>query len=83
MTTIVGNKKGWFECREEKQVAADVTEFLEILSAASDSDYQSRHLMQLDLSLNLSVDKMKDDPNASHLVLLYKTAVELCLVGRD
>ena len=64
-----------------KKAAADVTEFLEILSAASDTDYQRRHLMQLDLNLNLSVDKMKDVPNASCLVLLYKTAVEPCLVG--
>ena len=64
-----------------KQAAADVTEFLEILSAASDTHYQSRHLMQLDLNLNLSVDKIKDVPNASRLVLLYKTAVEPCLVG--
>ena len=37
--------------------------------------------MQLDLNLNLSVDKMKDVPNTSRLVLLYKTAVEPCLVG--
>jgi len=81
MMTIVGNKKGWFERHEEKQAAADVTEFLEILSAASDGNYQCRHLMQLDLNLNLSVDKMKDVPNTTRLGLLYKTAVEQCLVG--
>lgn len=81
MTTIVGNKKGWFERHEEKQAAADVTEFLEILSAASDGDYQCRHLMQLDLNLNLSFNKMKDVPKATRLSLLYKTALELCLVG--
>ena len=80
MMTIVGNKKGWFERHEEKQ-AAGVTEFLEILSASSDGDYQCRHLMHLDLNLNLSFSKMKDVPKATRLALLYKTALELCLVG--
>ena len=81
MMTIVGKKKGWFERHEEKQAAADVTEFLEILSAASDGDYQCRHLIQLDLNLNLSFNKMKDVPKATRLALLYKTALELGLVG--
>ena len=51
------------------------------MSAVSDGTYHCRHLFQLDLNLNLSVDKMKDVSNTTYLGLLYKTEVEPCLVG--
>ena len=79
--TITHNRKEWFQKNGELKAAAATEEFCEIIKEAAKGDHEFMHLLELDENLNFSFDVFKKVPTAQRLVLYYKSAKDLCVVG--